>query len=129
LLLVVSMAALLRRWRATAAVALALAIAVKFLPIVLLPLYWKLVRIRDVALAALVFGVLYVPFLNHGRVPIGSLGAYIQGFRFNGPVFAVLDQFAPPQLLVVLAVLVGSATATWLRIKTAAPELSPHQFA
>src|SRR5579863_4565329 len=39
LLLVVSAAALVRRWRATAAVALGLAIAVKFLPIVLLPLY------------------------------------------------------------------------------------------
>lgn len=129
LLLVVSLAALLRRWRATAAVALALAIAVKFLPIVLLPLYWKRVRIRDVALAALVFGVLYVPFLNHGRVPIGSLGAYIQGFRFNGPVFAALDRFVPPQVLVVLAVLVGLATASWLRIKTAVPEFSPHQFA
>ena len=45
LLLVVSAAALVRRWRATAAVALGLAIAVKFLPVVLLPLYWKRVRI------------------------------------------------------------------------------------
>src|SRR6266446_9623976 len=41
LLLLVSYAALRRRWRATAAVALGLAIAVKLLPIVLLPLYWK----------------------------------------------------------------------------------------
>ena len=47
LLLVVSAAALARRWRATAAIALGLAVAVKFLPIVLLPLYWKRVRIRD----------------------------------------------------------------------------------
>ena len=46
LLLVVSAAALVRRWRATAAVALGLAIAVKFLPAVLLPLYWKRVRIQ-----------------------------------------------------------------------------------
>src|SRR5580704_13587466 len=54
LLLVVSVAALVRRWRATAAVALGLAIAVKFLPVVLLPLYWKRVRLRDTALAAAV---------------------------------------------------------------------------
>ncbi len=74
LLLVVSAAALVRRWRATAAVAFGLAVAVKFLPIVLLPLYWKRVRIRDAALAAAVVGLLYVPFLNHGRIPIGSLG-------------------------------------------------------
>src|SRR6202007_427886 len=66
LLLLVSAAALRRRWRATAAVGLALAVAVKLLPIVLLPLYWKRVRIRDAALAAAVVGLLYVPFLNHG---------------------------------------------------------------
>jgi len=122
--LVVSAAALVRRWRATAAVALGLAVAVKFLPIVLLPLYGKRVRIRDAVLAAAVFGLLYVPFLNHGRIPIGSLGAYVQTFRFNGPVFAALDRVASPQLLAALAVLVGLTTATWLRI--AAPDWSPN---
>ena len=127
LLLVVSAAALVRRWRATAAVALGLAVSVKFLPIVLLPLYWKRVRIRDAALAAAVVALLYVPFLNHGRIPIGSLGTYVQSFRFNGLVFAALDHVIPPQLLVVLAVLVGLATATWLR--NAAPEWSPATFA
>ena len=134
LLLVVSAAALVRRWRATAAVALGLAIAVKFLPVVLLPLYWKRVRIRDAMLAAAVVGLLYLPFLdrsffNHGRIPIGSLGTYVQNFRFNGPVFAALHQVAPPQLLIGLAVLVGLATATWYRIRSAGPELSPDQFA
>jgi alpha-1,6-mannosyltransferase len=123
LLLLVSAAALVRRWRATAAVALGLAIAVKFLPIVLLPLYWKRIRIRDAGLGAAVVGLLYIPFLNHGRIPIGSLGTYVQTFRFNGPVFAALDRVAPPQLLVGLAVLVGLVTATWLRSTT--PEGSP----
>ncbi len=127
LLLVVSAAALVRRWRTTAAVALGLAVAVKFLPVVLLPLYWKRVRIRDATLAAAVVGLLYVPFLNHRRIPIGSLGTYVQNFRFNGPVFAALDQVAPPQLLVGLAVLVGLGTATWLR--SSAPEWSPGAFA
>jgi alpha-1,6-mannosyltransferase len=129
LLLVVSAAALVRRWRATAAIALGLAIAVKFLPVVLLPLYWKRVRIRDAALAAAVAALLYLPFLNHGRIPIGSLGTYVQSFRFNGPVFAALDRVAPPQLLVGLAVLVGLVTATWLRRRSEAPERSLDIFA
>jgi hypothetical protein len=126
LLLLVSAAALGRRWRATAAVAFGLAVAVKYLPIVLLPLYWKRVRIRDAALAAAVGVLLYVPFFNHGRIPIGSLGTYVQSFRFNGPVFAALDHVLPPQLLVALAVLVGLATATWLR--SAATKSSPDEF-
>ena len=95
LLLVVSAATLVRRWRAASAVALGLAIAVKFLPIVLLPLYWKRIRIRDAVLAAAIVGLLYVPFLNRsflnqGDIPMGSLGTYVQRFRFNGPVFAAL---------------------------------------
>jgi hypothetical protein len=120
LLLVVSAAALVRRWRATAAVALGLAIAVKFLPVVLLPLYWKRVRIRDAALAAVVVGLLYLPFLDHGRVPIGSLSTYVQSFRFNDPIFATLERVAAPQLVAGLAVLVGFLTAIWMRIKSAA---------
>jgi len=127
LLLVISVAALARRWRAIAALTFGLAVAVKFLPIVLLPLYWKRVRIRDAALAAVVVGLLYVPFLNHGRIPTGSLGRYVQSFRFNGPVFAALDQVAPPQLLVALAVFVGLVTAIWLR--SAVRKFSPDVFA
>jgi hypothetical protein len=117
LLLLVSFAALGRRWRTVAAVAFGMAVAVKFLPIVLVPLYWKRVRIRDAVLAAAVVGLLYVPFLNHGRIPIGSLGTYAQSFRFNDPVFAVLERVATPQIVVGLAVLVGFLTAIWLRIK------------
>jgi alpha-1,6-mannosyltransferase len=120
LLLLLSFAALERRWRAIAAVAFGLAVAVKFLPIVLLPLYWKRVRVRDAALAAVVVGLLYVPFLNHGRIPIGSLGTYVQSFRFNDPVFATLERVAAPQLVVGLAVLVGFLTAVWQRSKASA---------
>jgi len=127
LLLVISVAALARSWRTIAAITFGLAVAVKFLPIVLLPLYWKRVRIRDALLAAAVLSLLYVPFLNHGRIPTGSLGTYVQSFRFNGPVFAALAQVAPPPLLATLAVLVGLVTATWLR--RAARELSPNAFA
>jgi hypothetical protein len=127
LLLLVSAAALARRWRAVAAVAFGLAVAVKFLPVVLLPLYWKRVRVRDGALAAVMVGLLYIPFLNHGRIPIGSLGTYVQSFRFNDPVFATFERLAGPQLLAGLAVLLGFLTAIWMRSKT--PASSADAFA
>ncbi len=119
LLLLVSAAALLRRWRAIAAMSFGLAVAVKFLPIVLLPLYWKRIRMRDGALVAIVLGLLYVPFLNHGQIPIGSLGTYVQRFRFNDPVFATLERVTAPQVVAGLAVLVGFLTAIWMRRKSA----------
>jgi alpha-1,6-mannosyltransferase len=127
LLVIISVTALARRWRATAAVALGMAIAVKFLPIVLLPLYWKRIRLRDAVFAIIAAGLLCVPFVNHGHMPTGSLGTYVQTFRFNGPVFAALAHIAPPRLLAALAVLVGIAAAVWLRIRT--PKFSPELFA
>jgi alpha-1,6-mannosyltransferase len=119
LLLLVSVAALVRRWRAATALAFGLAVSVKFLPIVLLPLYWKRVRMRDAALGAVAVGLLYLPFLNHGRIPIGSLGTYVQRFRFNDPVFATLERVTTPQVMAGLAVLVGFLTAIWMRRKSA----------
>ncbi|MCU1305423.1 MAG: hypothetical protein JWN45_118 [Acidobacteriaceae bacterium] len=119
LLLLLSFAALERRWRTLAALAFGLAVAVKLLPIVLLPLYWKRIRVRDGALAAVVVGLLYLPFLSHGRIPIGSLGTYVQSFRFNDPVFATLERVATPQLVVGLAVLLGFLTAIWMRRRSA----------
>lgn len=126
LLLLISFATLGRRWRTLAAVAFALAVAVKLLPIVLLPLYWKRIRIREAALAVAVFALLYVPFLNHGRIPIGSLGTYVHSFRFNDPVFAALSQLAAPELIEGLAVLIGLLTAIWMRRKSVS---SPDAFA
>jgi alpha-1,6-mannosyltransferase len=127
MLLLMSFAALGRRWRAVAAVTFGLAVAVKFLPIVLLPLYWKRVGIRDAILAIIVVGLLYLPFLNGHWIPIGSLGTYVQSFRFNDPVFATLERLAAPQVVAGLAVLVGFAGAIWLRSRPQA--LSADAFA
>jgi hypothetical protein len=127
LLLLLSFAALVRRWRTVAAVAFGFAVAVKLLPIVLLPLYWKRVRIRDAAIAAALFGLLYVPFLHDGRIPFGSLGTYIQSFRFNDPVFAMVERLFSPQSAVGLAVLAGFVTSTWMRRKFSQP--TPDAFA
>jgi alpha-1,6-mannosyltransferase len=127
LLLLVSAAALLRRWRAVAAVSFGLAVAVKFVPIVLLPLYWKRVRMRDGVLAAIIFALLYIPFFEHGRIPVGSLGTYVQRFRFNDPVFASLERLMAPQVVAGVAVLAGFLTAIWMSRKSA--EDSPEAFA
>jgi alpha-1,6-mannosyltransferase len=130
LLLLVSFVALERRWRALAAVAFGLAVSVKLLPIVLLPVYWKRVRMRDAVLAAAVLALLYVPFLDtfleQGRIPIGSLVTYVQTWRFNDPVFAALEQLAP-QIAAGLPVVIGFLTATWLR--STWPERSSDLFA
>jgi alpha-1,6-mannosyltransferase len=127
LLLLVSFAALGRRWRAVGAVAFGLAIAVKFLPIVLLPLYWKRIRLRDGILAILVVALLYVPFLKRESIPIGSFGTYVQSFRFNDLVFATLERVAAPQLVAALAVLAGFLIA--IRLRSGSPELSSAAFA
>jgi alpha-1,6-mannosyltransferase len=119
LLVLVSAAALIRRWRVVAAIAFGLAVSVKLLPIVLLPLYWRRVRLLDGALAAIVLGLLYVPFLSHGGIPLGSLGTYVQRFRFNDPVFATFERVMAPQAVAGLAVVVGFLTAIWMRRRCA----------
>lgn len=115
LLLLVSTAALGRRWRMIAAVTFTLAIAVKFIPIVLAPLYWRRVRILDAFVAALIFVGLYVPFLKGGHIPTGSIGTFVQRFRFNDPVFGMLQHLASPRVVAALALAVGLATSAWFR--------------
>ena len=119
LLLLISVAALGRRWRAVAAVAFALAVGVKFIPIVLLPLYWKRVRLRDGVLGAVVMGLLYVPFLSGRKIPIGSLGA---SCRVSGLMIRCLRGWNTDGSAghCWLAVLAGLLTAFWFRRKSTA---------
>jgi hypothetical protein len=127
LLLLISATALRRGRRTLAAVVFGLAISVKILPAVLAPLYWRRVRIRDGLLAALAAGLLYAPFLGRGTVPLGSVGTYVQRFRFNGPIFAALERGLRPQAAAGLAVLFGLLTAVWMRRKR--PACSPDAWA
>jgi alpha-1,6-mannosyltransferase len=90
---------------------------VKVFPIVLAPLYWRRVRVRDGFMAIVVAGMLYVPFLEHGRIPIGSLGIYVQRFRFNDPIFASLERVTGPYFAAGFAALAGLVIAAWLRTK------------
>jgi alpha-1,6-mannosyltransferase len=126
LLLLISFLALIRGWRTVAAATFAAAVAVKFLPIVLLPLYWRRVRIRDAFAALLIFAALYVPFLDHGHVPLGSIGIFVQRFRFNDPIFSPVAALANPSVAAALALAAGLATAIWLRLRR--QELTPQAW-
>jgi hypothetical protein len=123
LLLLISAVSLRRHWRALAAITFGLAVTVKFLPAVLAPLYWRRVRIRDGLLAALLVGLLYARFVHRGAISPGSLGVFVQLFRFNDPVFSVIERAVRPQVAAGLAVLSGLITAAWIRRRWPAASL------
>lgn len=101
--------------RAIAAISLSLAISFKFLPVVLLPLLWRRVRWRDALVAAGIFSALYVPFLVDGQVVLGSVRTFVDRFRFNAPVFQVLETFGPPRRMAAVSLVAGLSVATWMR--------------
>jgi hypothetical protein len=115
-LLVAFAAFALARGRAmTGSLAFALSIAVKPLPIVLLPLLWRRVSRRHlVAMGALLLA-LYVPFWDRHRLPIGSIPEVIARFRFNGPIFSGIASLAGPVAATGFAVVAGLAVAIWAR--------------
>jgi alpha-1,6-mannosyltransferase len=115
LCLVTTALSLARGRRTIAALALALGVAVKFLPVVLLPLFWRRIGIRHATLAIAVLAVLYFPFLNSGGLPIGSLNAYFKWWRINGPLYAALELVFPTAALVMLPAACGFAVAVWAR--------------
>jgi hypothetical protein len=121
-LCMVTAAFMLSRGRRTiAALALALGIAVKFLPVVLLPLFWRRIGIRDAAWALALLAMLYLPFLGSGGPPVGSLRIYLARWRVNDPIYSVLrhifptNTLVPSTALVALPVACGFAVAVWAR--------------
>jgi len=102
-----------------AAIAFVLAVATKLLPIVLVPLFWRRIRFRDAAAAALVLGALYWPFRSAGTLPLGSVPNVVAFIRFNGPVFKALAAGLTPRGAAAAAVLAGLAAAAWLRRRDA----------
>ena len=105
-----------------AAIAFVLAVASKLLPIVLVPLYWKRIRIRDAAVAGLVLAALYLPFSSAGLLPLGAVPNVVAFIRFNGPVFKFLAAQFTPQGAAAVAVLAGLAIAAWMRWRTTADD-------
>jgi len=118
-LLVVSVAyALLAGRTMVAALSLAAAFGVKFLPIVLVPLLWGRVRIRDLFIAVVAIVAFYAPFTSWSFVvPFGSLGAYIEQWRFNGPFFLWFEPFLGTVGVLVFAILIGLGVAIFARLR------------
>jgi hypothetical protein len=98
-----------------AAIAFVLAIASKLLPIVLVPLLWKRIRVRDAVAGALVWALLYLPFRSAGALPLGAVPNVVAFIRFNGPLFKGLLWMLSPQGAAAVAVLAGLAVAAWMR--------------
>ena len=98
-----------------AAIAFVLAVATKLLPIVLVPLYWRRVRLRDAVVGAAVLLALYVPFASAGTVALGNVPNVIEAIRFNGPVFHALAHAISPSAAAAFAVAAGLIVAAWMR--------------
>jgi len=115
-LLVAFAAFVLARGRAlVGSIAFALAVAVKPLPIVLVPILWRRVSPRHVVAAFAVLLTLYLPFWDRRRLPIGSVPEVIDRFRFNGPIFSELASLASPAAATGFAVAAGLVVAVWAR--------------
>jgi len=105
-----------------AAVAFVIAVASKLLPIVLVPLFWKRVRVRDAAVAAIVLAALYFPFRSAGTLPLGAVPNVVAFIRFNGPLFKGLAALLTPQGAAGVAVLAGLGVAIWMRFRRPADD-------
>lgn len=108
---------LARRRTTLASVAFVLGIATKLLPVVLAPLFFRRIQFRDALLGAALFALLYLPFVEGSRLPVGAVPNVIDHLRFNGPVFAALAWLASPRAAAAFAVLAGAAAAAWARYR------------
>ena len=117
LFLVTAAYALSRNWSATAGLALAGSISVKFLPIILLPLFWYRMNRWAFVLGVGLVVLLYFPFSEGLAPPIGSLPVYLEQWRFNGPLFAWIERLIGTVSAMVLAIGCGVAVAVVARLR------------
>ena len=108
--------------RTSAAIAFVVAVATKLLPIVLIPLYWGRVRLRDALVALALLALFYVPFIGAGTVALGSVPNVVEAIRFNGPLFRALAWLVTPTVAAGLAVGAGLLVAAWMRARRPADD-------
>lgn len=108
-----------RRRTALGTVAFVLAVATKLLPIVLAPMLWRRITVRDALIGAALLVLLYLPFASGTDVLFGVQNV-VQHVRFNGPVFRFFAALASPETAARIAVALGLLTAAWCRWRLAA---------
>ena len=105
-----------RRRTGLATIAFVLAVATKLLPIVLAPLLWRRITLRDAFIGAGLFVLLYLPFASGTDVLFGIQNV-VQHVRFNGPVFRFVAGLASAETAARAAVGLGLLVAVWARWK------------
>ena len=108
-----------RHRTALASIAFVLAVAIKPLPVVLAPLFWRRISKRDALLGAALMALLYVPFMAGPQVGLG-MDRVVSSIRFNGPIFRAVRELSNPAVAAGLAVGLGFLVACWCRWKLTA---------
>ena len=106
---------LTRRRTLLATLAFVLAVATKFLPIVLAPLFAGRIRRQDVVAGVLLLVALYVPYSSGSDIPLGAVPNVIEYVRFNDPVFKLVRAFTFPKFAAGFALAVGLSAGIWAR--------------
>lgn len=104
-----------RRRTALASMAFVVAVATKLLPIVLAPLFWRRIHVRDALAGAGVLALLYLPFVGGPGLPVGAVPNVVAHIRFNGPIYHAISALTFPPVAAAVAVSVGLAVAWWAR--------------
>ena len=120
--IVASVYFLARRYTGLASIAFVLAVATKLLPIVLAPLYWRRVRVRDGMAGGALMVFLYALYADDLLAPLGAVPSVVSHFRFNGPVFRTVAAVAGAHAGAAVAVGAGLALAVWVRRRLAADD-------
>lgn len=108
---------LARRRTALATIAFVLAVATKLLPIVLVPLFWRRITMRDAVLGGALFALLYIPFSGGPQIALGGVTRVVEHIRFNGPIFQAITAATNPSIAAATAVILGLLAAAWCRWK------------
>jgi hypothetical protein len=106
---------------ALATVAFVLAVTTKLLPIVLVPLLWRRVSLRDGLIGSGLFVLLYLPFASGADVLFGIQNV-VQHVRFNGPLFRLFMMLTSADGAARIALGLGLLTAAWCRWKLTADD-------